>query len=142
MIPLWDFHKPLLFIWSMQFTSAMRDLPVLLFSLCLMLSFLVIMTGNLPSNTAAYAHIYSNITQVWIDRQNNIKIQFSHLPEKPTMNDLIQLEFSIQNLQTGNHLKNLISKVTVANNPIYKFDNITVADGDFSIRCPSRLRCA
>jgi hypothetical protein len=53
------------------------------------------------------------------------------------MDDLIQLQFSIQNLQTGNHLKNLFAKVTVTNNnPIYKFENITIADGDFSIRCP------
>jgi hypothetical protein len=52
------------------------------------------------------------------------------------MDDLLQLEFSIQNLQNGSHLKNLIAKVTVTNNPIYKFDNITIADGDFSIRCP------
>jgi len=31
------------------------------------------------------------------------------------MDDLIQLQFSIQNLQTGNHLKNLIAKVTLIN---------------------------
>ena len=52
------------------------------------------------------------------------------------MDDLLQLEFSIQNLQNGSHLKSLIAKVTVTNNPIYKFDNITIADGDLSIRCP------
>jgi hypothetical protein len=88
------------------------------------------------SNTA-HAHIYNNITQGWTDRQNNIKIQFSYLPEHPTMDDLIHLQFSIQDLHTGKHLKNLITRVTVTNNPLYKFDNITVADGDFSIRCPS-----
>jgi hypothetical protein len=26
--------------------------------------------------------------------------------------------------------------MTVSNEPLYKFDNITVTDGDFSIRCP------
>ena len=52
------------------------------------------------------------------------------------MDDLIHLQFSIQDLHTGNHLKNPIAKVTVTNNPLYKFDNITVADGDFSIKCP------
>jgi hypothetical protein len=88
------------------------------------------------SNTT-YAHIYSNITKVWTDRENNIKIQFSYLPKHPTMDDLTHLQFSIQDLHTCKHLKNLIAKVTVTNNPLYKFDNIPVVDGDFSIRCPS-----
>ena len=91
------------------------------------------------SNTA-HAHIYSNITQVWTDRQNNIKIQFSYLPEHPTMDDLIHLQFSIQDLHTGKHLKNLIAKVILINRSygaIYKLGNVVVADGDFSIRCPS-----
>jgi len=91
------------------------------------------------SNTA-YAHIYSNITQVWTDRQNNIKIQFSYLPEHPTMDDLIHLQFSIQDLHTGKHLKNLIANVILVNRSfgaIYKLGNVAVTDGDFSIRCPS-----
>ena len=68
-----------------------------------------------------------------MDRQTKQhQTQFSYLPEKPSMDDLLQLQFSIQNLQNGSHLKNLIAKVTVTNNPIYKFDNITIADGDFS----------
>jgi len=82
----------------------------------------------------AYAQLYRNTTQVWTDKLNNIKIQFSYLPEKPTADDTIQLQFSTQNLQTGSHLKNLTAKVTIFNDPIYKYDNITVADGDFSIR--------
>jgi hypothetical protein len=91
------------------------------------------------SNTA-HAHIYSNITQVWTDRQNNIKIQFSYLPEHPTMDDLIHLQFSIQDLHTGKHLKNLIANVILVNRSfgaIYKLGNVVVADGDFSIMCPS-----
>jgi hypothetical protein len=80
------------------------------------------------SNTAntAYARIYNNIPQEWKYRQNNIKIQFSYLPEHPTMEDLIQLRFSIQNLQTGNHLKNLVAKITMINtdyNATYKLGN-------------------
>jgi hypothetical protein len=82
----------------------------------------------------AHAHLYSNITQVWTDKLNNIKIQFSYLPEKPTAEDTTQLQFSMQNLQTGSHLKDLTAKVTIFNDPIYKYDNITVIDGDFSIR--------
>lgn len=82
----------------------------------------------------ARAHLYSNITQAWTDKLNNVKIQFSYLPEKPTADDTVHLQFSIQNLQTGIHLKDLTAKVTIFNDPIYKYDNITVSDGDFSIR--------
>jgi hypothetical protein len=94
----------------------------------------------LNNNNTVYAHLSSNITQTWTDRQNNLKIQFSYIPEQPTMDDLIQLQFSIQNLQTGNHLKNLIAKVTLINTSygaIYKLGNMAVADGDFSIKSPS-----
>ena len=96
----------------------------------------MIMITIIVFSNVAYAHIYNNVTQVWKDRLNNVKIQFSNLPEKPTIEDLIQLQFSVQNLQTGDHLKNFIAKVIVINDPIYRFDNIIVADGDFSIRCP------
>ena len=74
---------------------------------------------------------------VWTDESNNIKIQFSYSPERPTIDDTIQLQFNIQDLQSGNHLKDLIAYVTVTNDPLYKFNNITVTDGNFSIRCPS-----
>ena len=56
------------------------------------------------------------------------------------MDDLIHLQFSIQDLHTGKHLKNLIAKVILINRSygaIYKLGNVVVADGDFSIRCPS-----
>ena len=97
--------------------------------------FFTITISIFSNTTAAYAHLYSNnITQVWTDKLNNIKIQFSYLPEKPTADDTIQLQFSIQNLQTGTHLKDFTAKVTIFNDPIYKYDNITVSDGDFSIR--------
>jgi hypothetical protein len=112
----------LLFIWPIQFTSGIEGFT---YSIIQFIIDIIIMMDDLPSDST-YAHIHSNITQVWTDRQNNIKIQFSHSPEKPTMNDLIQLQFSIQDLHTGNHLKNLTAKVTLTNNPLYKFDNITV----------------
>jgi hypothetical protein len=70
---------------------------------------------SLNNNNTVYAHLSSNLTQTWIDRQNSLKIQFSYLPEQPMMDDPIQLQFSIQNLQTGNHLKNLIAKLTLIN---------------------------
>lgn len=89
-----------------------------------------------PALLTSYNLIVSNIPQVWTDESNNIKIQFSYLPEMPTADDIIQLQFTIQNLQTGSNLNDLIAYVTVSNEPLYKFNNITVTHGDFSIRCP------
>jgi hypothetical protein len=106
-------------------------------SLIIIASFQVISWND---NNTVYAHLFSNKAQTWIDRENNLKIQFSYIPEQPTMDDIIQLQFSIQNLQTGNHMKNFIAKVTLINTSygaIYKLGNMAVADGDFSIKCPS-----
>jgi hypothetical protein len=74
---------------------------------------------------------------VWTDKSNNIKIQFSYSPESPTIDDTIQLQFNIQDLQSGSNLKDLIAYVTVTNDPLYKFNKIAVTDGNFSVRCPS-----
>ena len=118
----------------------MTKFPILfliIISFFSLILFFTITISIFSNTTAAYAHLYSNnITQVWTDKLNNIKIQFSYLPEKPTADDIIQLQFSIQNFQTGSHLKDIIAKVTVTNEPLYRFDNIAVTDGDFSLRCP------
>jgi hypothetical protein len=59
------------------------------------------------------------------------------LPEKPTADNLVRLlQFSIQNLQSGSHLRDVTGKVTVSNDQLYKFDNISVTDGGFSLMCP------
>jgi hypothetical protein len=89
-----------------------------------------------PALLTSYNLLVSNTPQIWTDKSNNIKIQFSYFPELPTADDIIQLQFTIQNLQTGSHLKDLIAYVTVSNEPLYKFNNITATDGKFSIRCP------
>jgi hypothetical protein len=117
--------------------SAFHSCILIISLLFTMIAIITAVGVNLYSPSPAFGQTISgNGTQLWIDKLNNVKIEFYHLPEKPSMDDLLQLRFSIQNLQNGNHLKNLIAKVTVTNNPIYKFDNITIADGDLSIRCP------
>ena len=48
----------------------------------------------------------SNITQqTWIDKLNNLKIQFGYSPAKPVIDTPTQLKFSVQNLQTGEQLR-------------------------------------
>jgi hypothetical protein len=95
---------------------------------------------TLYPNTAIGQTISGNSTkQLWMDRENNIKIQFTYLPEKPIVDALTELKFSIQNLQTGSHLKNLTARVVIVTNSsgqerIFKFTNIAAPDGDFSVK--------
>ena len=82
----------------------------------------------------AYAHITGDRTQQWINPQGNVKIQFTYEPEKPLIGSPTELKFSVQNLQTGQHLKDLFAKVTIINGQrVFKFNNLTVSDGDFSV---------
>jgi hypothetical protein len=84
----------------------------------------------------------SNTTtqQTWIDKLNNLKIQFGYLPAKPIIDAPTQLKFSVQNLQTGEQLKNLSARAVVLSNAggqqrSFKFTNITAApDGTFSVK--------
>ena len=46
-----------------------------------------------------------------------------------------QLNISIQDLETGKYLKNLTASVTITNDPLFAFDNITIPNGDFMIVC-------
>ncbi len=82
---------------------------------------------------SSYAHITGNTAQQWINTQENVKIQFTYEPEKPLIDSPTVLKFSVQNLQTGQHLKDLFAKVTIINRQtVFKSNNITVTDGDFS----------
>jgi hypothetical protein len=81
------------------------------------------------------AHIKESKVQEWIDKNKNIKIQFAYSPEKPIIDTFTELKFSVQNLETGEHIKNFDARVVVTNGQrLFKFENITVADGDFSVK--------
>lgn len=102
---------------------------------------IIIITPCTPlRNNEAYASNTTTInnSQVWVDKPNNIKIHFAYELNKPTINNLNELNFTVQNLKTGNNLRNLVANVAVLNSPdpTLKFDNVTAADGKFSIKCP------
>ena len=82
--------------------------------------------------------ITSNNNQEWVDTANNIKIHFVYDLNKPTINNLNELNFTVQNLKTGNNLKNVIANIAVVNSPdpTFKFDNVAAPSGNFSLRCP------
>ena len=81
------------------------------------------------------AHIKESKVQEWIDKSKNIKIQFAYSPEKPIIDTFTELKFSVQDLETGEHIKDSDARIVVTNGQrLFKFENITVADGDFSVK--------
>ena len=86
-----------------------------------------------------YSHIPNNINQFTIqeiiDQQDNIKVQFGYKPENIKINTLTDLNFSILNSKTDEHIKNFLARVVVTEgSELFGFDNITVSDGDFSVK--------
>ncbi len=105
---------------------------VLLFTVTCAFLIATIATPLFPN--FASAHITGDRTQQWINPQDNVRIQFTYEPEKPLIDSPTELKFSVQNLQTGQHLKDLFAKVTIINGqPVFKSNNLTVSDGDFSV---------
>ena len=50
------------------------------------------------------AHLFnSNNTQIWNNTEDNIRIEFGYLPEKPIIDTFTNLAFSVTNLRTGDH---------------------------------------
>ena len=86
---------------------------------------------TLPS----YAHINDPYVQELIDKQKNIKIQFDYSPDKPIIDTFTQLQFSVQNLTNDQHITDFDARVVVTSGQrLFKFENITAPDGDFSVK--------
>jgi hypothetical protein len=83
----------------------------------------------------SYAHLFGGKVQEWTNVKDNIKIEFACSPEKPITDTFTTLNFSVQDLHTGEHTKDLTARVVVTNGQrLFKFENITVPNGDFSVR--------
>jgi hypothetical protein len=80
--------------------------------------------------------------QLWTSTEQNVKIVFSYQPQKPILDQPTELNFLVQNLKTGDYLKNLIANVLVTYNSSgefggyenTKFSNIEVVNGQFSLK--------
>ena len=84
-----------------------------------------------------YSHIPNNniVMQEIIDQHDKIKVQFGYDRENININTLTNLKFSVLNLTTEEHNKNFLARVVVTDGlEVFRFDNITVSDGDFSIK--------
>lgn len=91
--------------------------------------------GYRLSEHTAYAQVVNNVNEQWTDKLSNVKIVFTQMPEKPLVNSPTKLQFIIQNLQTGANVKNITAVVTITSaNTFFKFNKITAADGEFSLK--------
>jgi hypothetical protein len=79
-------------------------------------------------------------TKTWLDREHNIKILFSSIPVQPAIGTPSVLKFSVQNLETGKPVTNLLARVVIlggggASNQegAFRLTNISAPYGDFSI---------
>lgn len=103
--------------------------------LLLLFLLLVVVPGK------SYGHLYGLNVQEWTNRGFDTLIQFEPSPVTPSVGKNTTMDFSVQNLDTGEHLKNFTEAVTVvyydpanpSDNPLYKFNSTRVSDGDFSI---------
>ena len=84
-------------------------------------------------NQYVFAHLNGTRIQELIDKKNDIKLFFTYEPEKPIIDTFTKLSFSVQDLE-GNHIENYKASVTVTNGQrLFKFQNISVTDGDFNV---------
>lgn len=96
--------------------------------------FFFVMVLSISVNSSN-AHIFnSNNTQIWNNTEDNIRIEFGYLPEKPIIDTFTNLAFSVTNLRTGDHSAEGIAQVTVTNGQrLFKFNNVSILNGDFSV---------
>ena len=93
--------------------------------------------GQSQSTTVSNSNSKSN-TQQWVDKINNMRIQFNNLPQSPVVDAKTQLRFSVQNITNSKNINDLHARVVVTTNSsgqmrIFKFENISSSKGDFSV---------
>jgi hypothetical protein len=77
----------------------------------------------------------AQLSTTWLDTEHNVKILFTTRPTQPVIGTPTDLEFSVQNLQTGQPITNLLAGVViVTDTSTSRFTNIAAPDGHFSIK--------
>jgi hypothetical protein len=109
-------------------SSIIRIILVFIFLACIFIS----MKND---QTISYGHIPAGKVQEWKNVKDNIKVQFAYFPDKPIIDIFTALNFSVQDLKTDEHIKDFTARVVVTNGQrLFKFENITVPNGDFSVK--------
>ncbi|MGE0243713.1 MAG: hypothetical protein AB7P56_07270 [Nitrososphaeraceae archaeon] len=100
-----------------------------------MLTSSILLLIPIITSLLSYSHIDKPNVQEWIDENKNLKIQFDYEPDKPIIDTFTELQFSVQDLETGEHIKDFDARVIVTNGiRLFKFENITFTNGDFSVK--------
>jgi len=119
----------------------MAIILLMLFFVILVTTFLITDKGfnyALPDSTFAQQSgnvtFPLNKTQEWISQKDNVKILFAYQPERPIIDAFTKLEFTVINLTNNENLKDFNARVVVTNGQrLFKFENISVPDGDYSV---------
>jgi hypothetical protein len=120
-------------------SSSVVLLSSLLFLIILTITIVLPLKINALGQSSSSSSTATNTTQqTWVDKLNNLKTQFGYLPKEPIIDKPTELKFTVQNLQTGEQIKNLSARVVVLNNAggqqrSFKFTNITAPNGIFSV---------
>lgn len=98
---------------------------------------MIMMLGQLSTNIAS-SQLSTNGTKTWLDRENNIKIVLSITPVQPTIGTSSLLRFTVQKLETGKPVTNLLASVIIlgvnsTQETTFRSTNISAPDGNFSI---------
>jgi len=111
--------------------------------LCLALAAAIILADKGSNNTlipmtfaqsSGNTTLPLNKTQEWISQKDAVKILFTYQPERPIIDTFTNLEFIVINLTSNENLKDFDARVVVTNGQrLFKFENITVPDGNFSV---------
>ena len=104
----------------------------------LLLAVLPIVMLNTQTSMAQTANLIVKNPQVWTNVEQNVKVQFTYQPQSPVLDQPTQLKFVVQNLKSGEFMKNLHANILVTHNSSgqfanFRFGNITVPNGQFSV---------
>lgn len=101
--------------------------PIIISNLVLVITLIVFLNWT-------HGHVEVDDAQFWEDPQDNLEIEFGYVPEVPVIDTFTNLEFSITDFRTGEHIEDSVAFVTITKGQrLYKFQNITVPKGDFSV---------
>jgi hypothetical protein len=126
-------------LYKLPFSSSVIFIASLLVSAILTIIITVVLSPSINAlGQSSSSSSPSSTQQTWMDELNNLKIQFGYSPKEPVIDKPTELAFTVQNVQTGEQIKNLSARVVVVNNAggqlrTFKFANITAPNGIFSV---------
>ena len=127
-------------MYKLPFSSSVKFIASLIVSAILTIIITVVLSPSINAlGQSSSSSSPSSTQQTWIDKLNNLKIHFGYSPKEPVIDKPTELEFTVQNVQTGEQIKNLSARVVVVNNAgvqlrTFKFANITAPNGIFSVK--------